>query len=63
MGCGVFLQASAKLSVLMRIILCRTDRIGDVILTLPMAGVLKEKFPGCTVIFLGRNYFKFSVYS
>ena len=40
----------------MRIILSRTDSIGDVILTLPMAGILKEKFPGCKVIFLGRNY-------
>jgi heptosyltransferase III len=40
----------------MRIILSRTDSIGDVVLTLPMAGVLKQSFPGCTVIFLGRNY-------
>ncbi|MCK9204807.1 MAG: glycosyltransferase family 9 protein [Bacteroidales bacterium] len=40
----------------MRIILSRTDGIGDVVLTLPMAGALKEKFPDCTIIFLGRNY-------
>lgn len=40
----------------MRIILSRTDSIGDVVLTLPMAGVLKQSFPGCTIIFLGRNY-------
>jgi ADP-heptose:LPS heptosyltransferase len=40
----------------MRIILSRTDSIGDVVLTLPMAGVLKRSFPGCTIIFLGRNY-------
>ena len=40
----------------MRNILSRTDSIGDVVLTLPMAGVLKQSFPGCTVIFLGRNY-------
>jgi len=40
----------------MRIILSRTDSIGDVVLTLPMAGVLKQSIPGCTVIFLGRNY-------
>jgi len=40
----------------MRIILSRTDSIGDVVLTLPMAGALKQSFPGCTIIFLGRNY-------
>ncbi|MCK9218810.1 MAG: glycosyltransferase family 9 protein [Bacteroidales bacterium] len=40
----------------MRILLSRTDSIGDVILTLPMAGLLKKTFPDCTLIFLGRNY-------
>lgn len=39
-----------------RIIISRTDGIGDVILTLPMAGVLKELFPDCTILFLGRSY-------
>ena len=39
-----------------RIILSRTDSIGDVILTLPMAGALKEYLPNATIIFLGRNY-------
>jgi ADP-heptose:LPS heptosyltransferase len=39
-----------------RFILSRTDSIGDVILSLPMAGVLKQMFPGCYIIFLGRNY-------
>lgn len=38
------------------IILSRTDSIGDVVLTLPMAGVLKKHFPKCRLIFLGRNY-------
>jgi len=38
------------------IILSRTDSIGDVILTLPMAGVLKKYIPGCRVIFLGKSY-------
>ena len=37
----------------MRIILSRTDSIGDVVLTLPMAAALKQSFPGCTVVFLG----------
>ena len=40
----------------MRIILSRTDSIGDVVLTLPMAGVLKKTFPDCTLIFIGRDY-------
>ena len=39
-----------------RIILSRTDRIGDVVLTLPMAGVLKKYFPETTILFLGRSY-------
>lgn len=38
------------------IILSRTDSIGDVILTLPMAGVLKSRFPDCRIIFLGSSY-------
>jgi len=41
---------------LTRIILSRTDSIGDVILTLPVAGVLKKKFPKVEILFLGRNY-------
>jgi heptosyltransferase III len=40
------------------IILSRTDSIGDVILTLPMAGVLKKYLPGCRIIFLGKSYTK-----
>jgi heptosyltransferase III len=38
------------------IILSRTDAIGDVVLTLPMAGVLKSLFPERPVYFLGRSY-------
>lgn len=38
------------------IILSRTDSIGDVILTLPMAGVLKQMFPDCYIVFLGKDY-------
>ena len=41
-----------------RIIISRTDSIGDVILTLPVAGMLKNKFPGVEIIFLGRSYTK-----
>jgi heptosyltransferase III len=37
-------------------VISRTDSIGDVMLTLPMAGWLKTVYPKCTVVFLGRNY-------
>jgi heptosyltransferase-3 len=40
------------------ILISRTDGIGDVLLALPMAGVLKELFPECKVLFLGRDYTK-----
>ncbi len=39
-----------------RIILSRTDSIGDVVLTLPLAGMLKKHFPHITILFLGRSY-------
>jgi ADP-heptose:LPS heptosyltransferase len=38
------------------ILISRADAIGDVVLTLPMAGYLKELLPECKVSFLGRNY-------
>ena len=34
----------------------RTDAIGDVVLTLPVAGTLKQQVPGCRVVFIGRRY-------
>jgi ADP-heptose:LPS heptosyltransferase len=40
------------------IIISRTDGIGDVVLALPMAGVLKELYPESNIIFLGRDYTK-----
>ncbi len=39
-----------------RIIISRTDSIGDVVLTLPMCGILKKKFPDIEIIFIGRTY-------
>lgn len=39
-----------------RVILSRTDSIGDVILTLPMAGLLKKIYPAVHLIFLGSSY-------
>lgn len=41
-----------------RILISRTDGIGDVILALPVAAVLKKLFPGSHIMFLGRNYTK-----
>jgi heptosyltransferase-3 len=38
------------------IIISRTDRIGDVVLTLPMAGLIKKFYPQSKVIFLGKTY-------
>ena len=34
----------------------RTDAIGDVVLTLPVCGQLKQLFPGCQVVLIGRTY-------
>jgi heptosyltransferase-3 len=34
----------------------RTDAIGDVVLTLPVCGVLRQQFPGCRVVLIGRSY-------
>ncbi|WP_235854023.1 glycosyltransferase family 9 protein [Mucilaginibacter terrenus] len=41
---------------LSHILISRTDAIGDVVLTLPVAGYLKELFPGIRVSFLGKAY-------
>src|SRR6266567_1559533 len=38
------------------LIISRTDGIGDVILTLPVAGLMKKLHPGVKIIFVGRSY-------
>ena len=38
------------------ILISRTDGIGDVLFTLPLAKFLKQYFPGIQISFLGRNY-------
>jgi len=40
------------------LLIVRTDRIGDVVLTLPLAGIIKKHFPGCKITFLVRDYTK-----
>lgn len=39
-----------------RIIISRTDSIGDVILTLPVCDWIKKHYPNAHIIFLGKNY-------
>ena len=41
-----------------RVIISRTDGIGDVILTLPMLGYLKKLWPEIQILFLGKTYTK-----
>lgn len=40
------------------IMISRTDSIGDVVLTLPLAGVIKKFYPNSKIIFLGKTYTK-----
>ncbi len=40
------------------ILIVRTDRIGDVVLTLPLAGIIKKQYHDCRVSFLVRDYTK-----
>ncbi len=40
------------------LLIIRTDRIGDVILSLPMAKIIKRNYPGIRVSFFVRNYTK-----
>ena len=39
-----------------RIIISRTDAIGDVVLTLPLCGLVKKHFPDVEIIFFGKTY-------
>ncbi|MCS7076736.1 MAG: glycosyltransferase family 9 protein [Bacteroidia bacterium] len=38
------------------IIISRVDSIGDVVLTLPMCGIIKKHFPEVKITFLGQSY-------
>jgi heptosyltransferase-3 len=49
---------SRPVTNLSAVIISRTDSIGDVMLTLPMAGIIKKQYPNCRVVFLGRSYTK-----
>ena len=39
-----------------KILIVRTDRIGDVVLSLPMAELIKQKYPDCKVAYFLRRY-------
>lgn len=39
-----------------RFLLSRTDRLGDLVLSTPVATALKKEFPECEVFFLARDY-------
>ena len=39
-----------------RILISRTDRIGDVVLTLPMCCWIKQQYPSAEILFLGKKY-------
>jgi lipopolysaccharide heptosyltransferase II len=40
------------------LLIVRTDRIGDVILSLPLAGIVKKHLPECRLTFLVKSYTK-----
>jgi heptosyltransferase-3 len=41
-----------------RVIISRTDSIGDVLLTLPICAWIKSNYPTATILFLGKGYTK-----
>jgi heptosyltransferase III len=45
------------------LLIVRTDRIGDVVLSLPLAEIIKRHFPKCKVTYLLREYTKSLVYN
>lgn len=49
---------SIDIKTIKKIIISRTDNIGDVILSLPLAAIIKQYNPNCDIIFLARNYVK-----
>lgn len=53
---GICLYMTRGANVPRRILVTRTDNIGDVVLTLPIAGWLKQRYPGVHITFLVRRY-------
>lgn len=44
------------MNTVQRFLLSRTDRLGDLVLSTPVAATLKKEFPECEVFFLARDY-------
>lgn len=51
-------EANQRASIGKKIIISRTDNLGDVILTLPIAGYLKSVYPDSEIYFIGKKYTK-----
>jgi len=49
-------EANHKKAIGKRLIISRTDNLGDVILTLPLAGYLKSMIPDLKITFIGKKY-------
>jgi ADP-heptose:LPS heptosyltransferase len=49
-------EANKRAGIGKRIIISRTDNLGDVILTLPVAGYLKKTISGSEIYFIGKKY-------
>ncbi len=49
-------EANKKAALGKRIIISRTDNLGDVILTLPLLGYLKATMPEIRIYFIGKKY-------
>lgn len=49
-------QHTATIKQLSSLLISRTDSIGDVILTLPLCGLIKAIKPGIKIYFLGKQY-------
>jgi heptosyltransferase III len=49
-------EANIRASIGKRVVISRTDNLGDVILTLPLAGYLKSVYPEIEIYFIGKKY-------
>lgn len=49
-------EENHKQAIGKRLVISRTDNLGDVILTLPMAGYLKSLMPDLKITFIGKKY-------
>ncbi|MDZ4716481.1 MAG: glycosyltransferase family 9 protein [Cytophagales bacterium] len=49
-------EANKRMSIGKRVVISRTDNLGDVILTLPLLGYLKATMPEIRIYFIGKKY-------